>query len=77
MRKLICSGIPYEPKVYNSRAVRVGPIVTVAGTAPLGSDGRTLASGGFGQDDGAKELIGSDAIGSGKKRKHLSGGGPE
>lgn len=45
MRKLISSGSPYEPKVGISRAVRVGPIVTVAGTAPLGVDGRTVASG--------------------------------
>jgi enamine deaminase RidA (YjgF/YER057c/UK114 family) len=45
MRKLISSGSPYEPKVGISRAVRVGSIVTVAGTAPLGSDGRTVGRG--------------------------------
>ena len=45
MRKIISSGSPYEPKVGISRAVRVGPIITVAGTAPLGPDGRTVASG--------------------------------
>jgi len=45
MRKLISSGSPYEPKVGISRAVRVGPIITVAGTAPLGSDGRTVGQG--------------------------------
>jgi enamine deaminase RidA (YjgF/YER057c/UK114 family) len=45
MRKLISSGSPYEPKVGISRAVRVGPIVTVAGTAPLGPDGRTVGQG--------------------------------
>jgi hypothetical protein len=42
MRKLISSGSPYEPKVGISRAVRVGPIIAVAGTAPLGPDGRTV-----------------------------------
>jgi enamine deaminase RidA (YjgF/YER057c/UK114 family) len=42
MRKLVSSGSPYEPKVGISRAVRVGSIVTVSGTAPLGPDGRTV-----------------------------------
>jgi len=45
MRKLISSGSPYEPKVGISRAVRAGSIVTVAGTAPLGPDGRTVGHG--------------------------------
>jgi enamine deaminase RidA (YjgF/YER057c/UK114 family) len=45
MRKLISSGSPYEPKVGISRAVRVGPFITVAGTAPLGPDGRTVGIG--------------------------------
>lgn len=45
MRKLVSSGSPYEPKVGISRAVRVGAIVTVAGTAPLGPDGHTLGRG--------------------------------
>jgi enamine deaminase RidA (YjgF/YER057c/UK114 family) len=45
MRKLVSSGSPYEPKVGISRAVRVGVIVTVAGTAPLGPDGRTVGKG--------------------------------
>src|SRR2546423_8187327 len=45
MRKLISSGSPYEPKVGISRAVRVGSMISVAGTAPLGPDGRTVALG--------------------------------
>jgi enamine deaminase RidA (YjgF/YER057c/UK114 family) len=45
MRKLISSGSPYEPKVGISRAVRVGNVIAVSGTAPLGSDGRTVAIG--------------------------------
>src|SRR5436190_7902845 len=45
MRKLLSSGSPYEPRVGISRAVRVGNIITVAGTAPLGPDGRTVGRG--------------------------------
>jgi enamine deaminase RidA (YjgF/YER057c/UK114 family) len=45
MRQLISSGSPYEPKIGISRAVRVGSIITVAGTAPLGPDGRTVGRG--------------------------------
>jgi enamine deaminase RidA (YjgF/YER057c/UK114 family) len=45
MRKLISSGSPYEPKVGISRAVRVGNVIAVSGTAPLGPDGRTVGIG--------------------------------
>jgi enamine deaminase RidA (YjgF/YER057c/UK114 family) len=37
-RRLISSGSPYEPLMGFSRAVRVGPHVSVAGTAPIGLD---------------------------------------
>ena len=53
MRKLISSGSPYEPKVGISRAVRAGPMITVAGTAPLGPDGRTVGRG----DPGAQARV--------------------
>src|ERR1700740_1547731 len=45
MRKLISSGSPYEPKIGISRAVRVGNIISVSGTAPLGLDRRTVGVG--------------------------------
>ena len=45
MRNLISSGSPYEPKIGISRAVRVGNVVAVSGTAPLGADGRTVGIG--------------------------------
>jgi enamine deaminase RidA (YjgF/YER057c/UK114 family) len=45
MRRLISSGSPYEPRVGMSRAVRVGHIIAVSGTAPLGPGGRTVGRG--------------------------------
>lgn len=45
MRKLVSSGSPYEATVGFSRAVRTGALVSVAGTAPLGPDGRTVGRG--------------------------------
>lgn len=39
MRQLVSSGSSYEPTIGFSRAVRVGPLIAVAGTAPLAPDG--------------------------------------
>lgn len=44
-RLLVSSGSPYEPEVGFSRAVRSGPYVCVAGTAPIAEDGGTAAVG--------------------------------
>src|SRR5947209_13584535 len=44
-RQQVQTGSPYEPRLGIARAVRVGNIVVVAGTAPLGSDGRTVGPG--------------------------------
>jgi len=41
-RKLVSSGSPYESRIGFSRAVRVGNIVTVSGTAPIGPDRKTV-----------------------------------
>lgn len=44
-RANITSGSPLEPEIGFSRAVRVGPFLAVAGTAPIGEDGRTVGPG--------------------------------
>ena len=44
-RRLVTSGSPLEPEIGFSRAVRVGPYVSVAGTAPIADDGTTTAPG--------------------------------
>jgi enamine deaminase RidA (YjgF/YER057c/UK114 family) len=44
-RQVVSSGSPFEPVIGLSRAVRVGNIISVAGTAPLGPDGKTVGVG--------------------------------
>jgi enamine deaminase RidA (YjgF/YER057c/UK114 family) len=44
-RKTVSSGSPYEPLIGISRAIRIGNVVSVSGTAPLGPDGKTVGVG--------------------------------
>jgi len=44
-RRSVSTGSPYEPIVGIARAVRIGPVVAVAGTAPLGPDGKMVGVG--------------------------------
>lgn len=64
MRKLVSSGSPFEPRIGFSRAVRIGPILAVSGTAPIAADGGVAAPGDvYGQTKRCLEII-SQAIGS-------------
>lgn len=44
-RQNVSSGSPYEPRLGISRAVRSGKIIAIAGTAPIGVDGKTAGKG--------------------------------
>ena len=44
-RKSVSSGSPYEPRLGIARAIRIGGLIAVGGTAPLGPDGKTVAIG--------------------------------
>jgi enamine deaminase RidA (YjgF/YER057c/UK114 family) len=44
-RRRVASGSPYEPVIGFSRAVRVGDIIAVSGTAPIAPDGGTVGAG--------------------------------
>ncbi len=44
-RRNVSTGSPYEPVIGMSRAVRIGNVVAVSGTAPLGADGKTVGIG--------------------------------
>jgi enamine deaminase RidA (YjgF/YER057c/UK114 family) len=45
VRQLVSSGSPFEPVIGFSRAVRIGGLICVAGTAPIATDGSTVAVG--------------------------------
>lgn len=63
MRTHVSSGSPLEPEIGFCRAVRVGNLLAVAGTAPIAPDGSVSAPGDvYGQTRRCLEII-STAIG--------------
>jgi enamine deaminase RidA (YjgF/YER057c/UK114 family) len=45
LRQNISSGSPYEDRIGFSRAVRIGNMIAVSGTAPIDSNGETMHPG--------------------------------
>lgn len=70
-RQLISSGSPYEPIVGFSRAVRVGPHVTVAGTGPVMPDGEELPADAYGQAKRCFEIIVMALADAGAAAEHV------
>ena len=44
-RRHALSGSPYEGRLGFARAVRIGPMISIGGTAPIGPDGKTVGKG--------------------------------
>ncbi len=57
MRQYYRSASPYESQVGFSRAVRHGDRIVVAGTAPIGADGETVAGDAYAQARRCFEII--------------------
>jgi enamine deaminase RidA (YjgF/YER057c/UK114 family) len=72
MRKLISSGSPFESTIGFSRAVRVGPFLAVAGTAPIAEGGGVAARGDvYGQTKRCLDIIAQAVAGAGLSLKHV------
>ena len=72
-RKLVSSGSYLEPIIGFSRAVRVGNIVSVGGTAPIAAGGGTAAKGDvYGQANRIFEIIGKALADAGAGFEHVT-----
>lgn len=71
-RQLISSGSPFEPVIGFSRAVRVGPHIAVAGTAPVAPGGGIACPGDlYGQTLRCLAIIEKAINDAGGKREHV------
>jgi enamine deaminase RidA (YjgF/YER057c/UK114 family) len=58
MRRNVSSGSPFEPRIGFSRAVRIGRILAISGTAPILPDGTVATPGNvYGQTKRCLEII--------------------
>ena len=72
-RKLVSSGSYLEPIIGFSRAVRVGNVVSVGGTAPIAAGGGTAAKGDvYGQARRIFEIIGKALAEAGAGFEHVT-----
>lgn len=72
-RRLVSSGSYLEPIIGFSRAVRVGNIVVVGGTAPIAAGGGTAAKGDvYGQAKRIFEIIGKALADAGAGFEHVT-----
>jgi len=72
-RKLVSSGSYLEPVIGFSRAVRVGNIVAVGGTAPIRAEGGTAAVGDvYGQARRCLEIIAKALTDAGSSLEHVT-----
>jgi enamine deaminase RidA (YjgF/YER057c/UK114 family) len=71
-RQLISSGSPFEKNIGFSRAVRVGDIIEIAGTAPIGPEGRAFAPGDvYAQTRRCLEIIAAAVRDAGADLRHV------
>ncbi len=70
-RRLVSSGSPFEPIVGYSRAVRVGPHVFVAGSAPIMPGGADPPPDAYGQARRCLEIITAALEEAGAKLEHV------
>jgi enamine deaminase RidA (YjgF/YER057c/UK114 family) len=70
-RQLVSSGSPYEPVMGFSRAVRVGPHVYVAGTAPIMPDGGEPPADAYEQTRRCLEIIEAALREAGARLEHV------